>query len=592
MKRSFSPTLFLVLLGIALMSGAFSPAAYAASVAAGGACPTPAQYLNPTTNTQVTLASMGVNSCFYIAANGSDSNAGTSEASPWLHAPGMGSCSGTCASVTPAAGEGFIFRGGDTWHASSGTPMICGSGPCQWTWNWSGSSSSPIYVGVDQSWYSGGSWARPVLSMDNPLTNSNPGSCTHDDSNISGVNVSNQNYVTFDNFEFSGKCWAGNVNNNSVAYFFRTGTNITIENAYFHGWTLAGTAFDGDAAISGSGGAGASKNVVASVVIDGSDSTLGTTSSACANAVNGAPCNSGWGIQGDCYDVHSSVIRYTSNAIECSNITYVHDNLIENTYATLDGMSNGVQGPHPNTLETDTGYSGQSFYLYNNVIIDNAANVTLWPQAATHYIFNNVIFNSTTSAPNCIMLSPVGNSGGSSAATAYVYNNTVDNQGNGCEVQFYGQSGNSTTAWVGGTAYFENNHFVGFGNPGTLSNTYTFGPAASGNISNGGGQVFQSESTANGQGYTASNDYAPTSDTDATVGAGTNASSFCSSMPYSAASTACQSGLAGVSYNTSSHSAVANQAAARTASAWDAGAYQFGNTSAVAAPTGLSAVVQ
>ena len=48
----------------------------------------------------------------YVAANGSDSNNGTSTSTPWLHAPGMPSCSGSCASYTPQAGDRFIFRGG------------------------------------------------------------------------------------------------------------------------------------------------------------------------------------------------------------------------------------------------------------------------------------------------------------------------------------------------------------------------------------------------------------------------------------------------------------------------------------------------
>ena len=94
---------------------------------AGGACPSGANYTNPSnpTGPLVTLSTLGITSCYFIAANGSDSNSGTSEASPWLHAPGMGNCSNTCAGVSPnTAGIGFIFRGGDTWHFgnSSATP--------------------------------------------------------------------------------------------------------------------------------------------------------------------------------------------------------------------------------------------------------------------------------------------------------------------------------------------------------------------------------------------------------------------------------------------------------------------------------------
>ena len=40
---------------------------------------------------------------YYVAANGSDSNNGTSEATPWLHAPGMSTCTATCASTTISA---------------------------------------------------------------------------------------------------------------------------------------------------------------------------------------------------------------------------------------------------------------------------------------------------------------------------------------------------------------------------------------------------------------------------------------------------------------------------------------------------------
>src|SRR5690348_932642 len=75
---------------------------------------------------------------YYIAANGSDSNIGTSKTSAWLHAPGMAGCSGTCASTSPKPGDSFILRGGDTWHYSSaaGTPV-----GTPWTWSASGSSS-------------------------------------------------------------------------------------------------------------------------------------------------------------------------------------------------------------------------------------------------------------------------------------------------------------------------------------------------------------------------------------------------------------------------------------------------------------------
>ena len=63
----------------------------------GGTCPSGANYLNTATGNLVTLSSLGVTSCFYVAANGSDTNSGTSEASPFLHSPGMKNCSAATA---------------------------------------------------------------------------------------------------------------------------------------------------------------------------------------------------------------------------------------------------------------------------------------------------------------------------------------------------------------------------------------------------------------------------------------------------------------------------------------------------------------
>ena len=85
---------------------------------------------------------------------GSDSNNGTSKTTPWQHMPGMASCTGTCASTKPAAGDRLILKGGVTWP-NSAFPIM---------WTWSGTSSAAIYVGVDSTWYSGSSWTRPIFN--------------------------------------------------------------------------------------------------------------------------------------------------------------------------------------------------------------------------------------------------------------------------------------------------------------------------------------------------------------------------------------------------------------------------------------------
>ena len=165
---------------------------------------------------------------FYIAANGSDSNNGTSESTPWAHLPGMVGCTGSCASYIPKPGDQFILRGGDTWGASS-LGVI---------WTWSGTAASPIYIGVNKTWYSGSSWARPIFSCGGV-----PCSGTGNAENYIFVVGS---YVTIDNIEFTGL-----AENNSGAQYVSTQLDHDIvENSYFHGWVLDGQTSDSDCATS------------------------------------------------------------------------------------------------------------------------------------------------------------------------------------------------------------------------------------------------------------------------------------------------------------------------------------------------------
>jgi hypothetical protein len=87
---------------------------------------------------------------FYIADNGSDSNAGTKVA-PWLHAPGMAGATGNPAAYScNNNGDSFVLRGGDSWH-NTGVP----SG-LSWYFGCNGSSGHPIsFGGLDQTWSNG-----------------------------------------------------------------------------------------------------------------------------------------------------------------------------------------------------------------------------------------------------------------------------------------------------------------------------------------------------------------------------------------------------------------------------------------------------
>lgn len=97
-------------IGLTFLFLLFSATCFASAAAGGGACPSGV----PVTG----------NNCYFVAANGSDSYSGTQETisgsnGPWLHAPGMPNCSSNCLAQQTSgsvAGNGIIFRGGDTWH--------------------------------------------------------------------------------------------------------------------------------------------------------------------------------------------------------------------------------------------------------------------------------------------------------------------------------------------------------------------------------------------------------------------------------------------------------------------------------------------
>jgi hypothetical protein len=526
------------------------------------------------------LACAGLTACasattYYIAANGSDSSNGTSKTSSWQHAPGMPSCSGTCASTTPQPGDSFIFRGGDTWHfgSNSGTPYTGGT----WAWTKGGSSSncnlnasasgvvktSCVYIGVDQSWFSGSSWARPILTMDNPLSTGQPGSCAHDDSGYNGVEI-NASYVIFDNFDIQGNCLGGNP---TAGWTGTNGNQVEFSNNYYHGWTLSASAVADSYPEIGYGG-GSGFVLVDHNVFDGSDSTFGASIGQASGKALGVGTEVAYNV----------FWRLTNGMIAgTSMLTSVHDNQF---YYLIEPIVGGVHG---NIIEWLGSGPAGSTYFYNNLMYTSGEGegVDMYTgTSGTAYIFNNIswqyraVFGSLITngafGSNCYM--------GEVSGTFNFFNNTSDSP---CSFE----QPRGTISLI-----FENNHFIGFSSPALSA----FASNGSANTDNGG-EVFQSESAANGQGYTTANNYAPTASSGATVGAGKNLTSFCGGIGDSAAAAACTRGYAGVTYNRANHTAVLNAPTSRPSSgAWDTGAYQFSSAGSGRpnAPTGLSATVQ
>ncbi len=442
------------------------------------------------------------------------------------------------------------------------------------------------------------------MTGDNPLSTSVVASCAHDEGGqdfliLYGSTVS---FVTVDNFDWTGKCWStsGFTNFTGSTIYDYQGLNNTFVNNYFHGWTLTAGAFDDNVMIRGNDAPQYATNTTISYnVFDGSDSSQGTTALACQYAVNGFPCTSGMALELDAYNVDHNVFRYLSNGWIANNTHNVHDNLFEFLYNGITGCwsSSGKdcsggpnRGPHPNIFNTDGNAAGTNVYFYNNMVRHDFQNVGLWFNVSkTIYFFNNVLYDMASVGPqNCVLFQ----SNTASPSAAFVYNNTVDGS-TGCGFNFNVANG-PAPAW-NGAASFENNHFIGYT---ALAGVDTCQTSLTCTITDNGREVYQTESVANGQGYTQSNNYAPTLGTNTTVVAGANLTSSCSI--FSADSMLCNGTTAGVVEQAGSGGMVAVSPAipinARPSTgAWDVGAYQFSGKGSAGLPkpaTALTTVPQ
>jgi hypothetical protein len=334
----------------------------------------------------------------------------------------------------------------------------------------------------------------------------------------------------------------------------------------------------------GGNGSGNTGNVYASNVFDGSDSSLGTVCNnpGCVpNTSSGGA--TGWAIAQECYDVNKSVFRHLSNGIECNNISIVHDNLFEYLFEPLN------DSPHGNVVESLGGIS--NFAAYNNITRNVNEGVNWWVQFTSGYVFNNVWENDGhyPPDPNCLMFSPVGFSSGAGPIDVTVANNTFDGT---CSSQAQAGNGNTPHWASGSTVTWENNHILDRGSIGGFFNCAS--PSSCTQTDNGG-EVFQSTSTANGQGYTLSNNFAPTSGSDATVGKGANLTSRCSTFSSDSALCSGTSGAVGEVLSKIASYPLVSLVPRPSAGPWNAGAYEFPGAQSSQPPnppSGLTASVQ
>ena len=541
----------------------------------------------------MTLASLGVTTCYYVSAAGSDTSYdGTTETvsgshGPWQHAPGMPNCTGNCGTLwsgTVLAGTGIILRGGDTWHEgnSSASPYTGG------TWGWNnppgpaGTSAHPIYVGVDKAWYSGGSWARPTLTWDNPTSTSQAlRSCTYPSNNV--IDFSGGAYFIFDNFELTGVCTtSANWNAVYVSYGSMSGA-VYFYNLYIHGWTHVGFPNPNNCtqnstcmgAFRGSVNNSPPGDTLLYDVVDGSDSD--------PVPMEFCYCG-GWSIAYSLFNYGSQFITRDQHLFHDSAIT----NFVDNGHANVMESVGDDPGPSNSYAIYDSVFA----HLYVNTTV--YSNVCFWPYppvGSTLYWFDNVVYDVGA----CEFFN-VGQNGSNQGAvdifnSTFQNNHRTDGGGNSFSCSATGNTDPYTNA---------NIHFIS----SDVSSIYSSNCSGKGTDTT---SLLMTNATATADGYTSSQTYAfsPTSSDSPTVGRGTNRqAAMCGALTTAAgtdptlsnAATACQSDTTyACTYNTSNHtmSCPARVAAARPASgAWDIGAYQFSNADPPAPPSDLTAAPQ
>jgi len=498
-------------------------------------------------------------SCFLIAAegfsaaaityyidygSGSDSNSGTSQTTPWQHAPGMQNCTGSCAAATPQPGDQFIFKGGVTWPASVFT----------WQWQWSGSSGSPIYIGVDQSWFAGSAWSRPVFSGSGASVGTN--------NRYLWVTAS---YIVLDNFEWTA-FWAisGAPYCTNDYMCLNSGSNdLEVKNMYFHGWKHPaynnGQSNDEGQCISGDTGwpSGNANSSIHDSIFDGWDTTGDSMA-----ALHGGP-----------EVLYNNYVHNMSNGF-VGEYTQVHDNVVLNINASYNPTM------HENGLEIN--YSGTS-YIYNNIFAHVEQGLAVWlapEQGYTHYFYNNLIYDIPITNINDLAAALVNPTG-----SDVLYNNTIE-CGPDQSPSYVCVAGISSSVT---SATLKSNHLVTNAtspNRGIWSENGNTPVTESNDIP----MSFATACTQEGYCSTETYPFSPTSATGGTVGQGANLTSLCSSLPG-----LCNDTTLGVSYNATTHtvSYPARTPNPRpTTGSWDSGAYQYNSgNQAPNPPTALTAVV-
>jgi hypothetical protein len=454
----------------------------------------------------------------------------------------------------------MIFKGGVTW------PAAC----FEFLFAYSGTSGNPIYIGVDQSWYTGGSWTRPI--WDGQLTAPTGGEKMFE------VPTANGN-VTLDNIEVVHYL-VTNTNSGceEAAISGRTAgaapfaANFIVENVYNHDWGFLASAQNAPApnmGISADHNAGS----ICSATLALNDT---------ADDVNGIIVGPGTHLEmGACFkdvmEVSGGVCHDTADG----DAGYIGPGGIHGVeFYNINQAQFAYSETHPNVIE-NLGVPSPGAPIYDNLIHDNSAGETV---AACYNdpIYNNVLWNNGAGSdinPGYPNGQPCSTS--PSTVVEYVVNNTID-----CTLR--GGACLRINAPIG-TLYLQNNHLITNQNnqPAITYDNCMYGCPKTIHADN---NPIQTSAQAAAQGYNPAGKYAPSSSSGITVTtAGDNLASACS-----------LGGLTSLCFDASGAPWYGGSYISRTNStggtpSWGIGAYVMGGSSSSSKPeppSGLTAVVQ
>jgi hypothetical protein len=457
-----------------------------------GTCPSATVYgfvsYGSSSNYANSLSSLGVTTCYFIDMNnGSDSNSGTSESSPWAHSPEMANATATAGAHNVVPGEGYIFKLGTT----------CSNGCFPITANTSGTNNNPIYYGYDPSW---GSGSRPIFNPAGVVSGSNV-----------LVNVGTSTNRLFDNFEVTGFYDNGNntvFQNNAV--FVANGDFNAFTRNYVHGWNTNSSPHDdlvGFFGCNGCSGGNQSHTVWDSNYVNGADAvppaiTNGTASLQAFRYTGGGTFT-------------DNIVRNVSvgNVFGVAAGSLVCGNDFGSIWISFDSSL------HENVFEFQTGNNIICNNLYHDTIGPAAWPMPLSPKAGmTDWVFNNVCWNI---GRDCVTIDTQGSF---PTYTVNLYNNTFVAGG-----QYCADTSDRGASNVIGTVNAVNNLCIT--STGAAATSFCFAGNSTCSTVNNVNQTTNTLLTtaaATTQGFATGGSFvfAPTAASNATVGAGTNASSL------------------------------------------------------------------